>query len=136
MAGLRLQGPTGLAFDAKNHLPLSTSDGKMAVTGSRSGKAVTSFPIPDRVDSNGFDPATGLAFASSGTGVLTIAHEDAPDSFTVMQTARTQPSGRTMWLDPASHIVYVPVGSTTEGVNGRAQVTPNTMKILVLAMGK
>ena len=60
------EGPTGLAFDAQNHLLLSACDGKMAVTDSRSGKAVTSFPIADRVDGNGFDPDTRLDFASSG----------------------------------------------------------------------
>jgi DNA-binding beta-propeller fold protein YncE len=125
-------GPTGLAFDPRNHLLLSACDGKMAVTDSRSGKAVTSFPIAPRVDGNGFDAATGLAFASSGTGVLTIAHEDAPDTFTVVQTAKTQPSGRTMWLDPVSHKVYVPVATTTAVPNGRAQVVPGTMRILVL----
>jgi len=128
------EGPTGLAFDAKNHLLLSACDGKMAVIDSRSGKAVTSFPIAERVDGNGFDAATGLAFASSGTGVLTVAHEDAPNKFTVVQTAKTQPSGRTMWLDPATHRVYVPVAMTTPGPNGRAQLTPGTMKILVLGM--
>ena len=66
MAGC--EGPTGLAFDAKNHLLLSACDGRMAVTDSASGRAVTSFPIADGVDGNGFDPSTGLAFASSGTG--------------------------------------------------------------------
>jgi hypothetical protein len=128
--------PTGLSFDAKNHLLLSACDGRMAVTDSTSGKAVTSFPIAARVDGNGFDPGTGLAFASSGTGVLTIAHQDARDKFTVVQTATTMPSGRTMWLDPASHRVYVPVATTTQGANGRAQITRGTMKILVLAMGQ
>jgi len=127
------EAPTGLAFDAKNHLLLSACDGRMAVTDSRSGKAVTSFPIGTRVDGNGFDPGTNLAFASSGTGVLTIAHEDAPGKFTVVQTAKTQPSARTMWLDPASHRVYVPAADTTTGPNGRAQMAPNTMKVLVLA---
>lgn len=127
------EGPTGMAFDAKTHLLLSACDGTMAVTDSRSGKAVTSFPIAEGVDGNGFDPATGLAFASSSTGVLTIAHEDAPNKFTVVQTAKTQPSGRTMWLDPSTHDVYVPVATTTPGPNGRAQITPNTMKVLVLA---
>jgi DNA-binding beta-propeller fold protein YncE len=124
--------PTGLAFDATNHLLLSACDGRMAVIDSTSGKTVTSFPIAGRVDGNGFDPATGLAFASSGTGVLTIAHEDAPDTFTVVQTAQTQPSGRTMWLDAVSHRVYVPVATTTPGPNGRAGIAPGTMKILVL----
>jgi DNA-binding beta-propeller fold protein YncE len=128
----KCEGPTGLALDAKNHLLLSACDGRMAVTDSRSGKAVTSFPIGTRVDGNGFDPATGLAFASSGTGVLTIAHEDAPNTFTVVQTVKTQPSGRTMWLDPATHRIYVPVAATTTGPNGRAQITAGTLKILVL----
>jgi hypothetical protein len=126
------EGPTGLAFDAKNHLLLSACDGRMAVMDSTSGKAMTSFPIAGRVDGNGFDPATGLAFASSGTGVLTIAHEDAPNKFTVVQTAKTQPSGRTMWLDPSTHRVYVPVAMTTPGPNGRAGIVADTMKVLVL----
>jgi len=130
------EGPTGLAFDARNHLLLSACDAKMAVTDSRTGKAVTSFPIGDRVDGNGFDPATGLAFASSGTGVLTVAHEDAPNLFRVVQTVKIQPTGRTMWLDPSTHRVYIPVAATTPGPNGRAQITPNTMKVLVLAAGK
>jgi len=126
------EGPTGLAFDPTNHLLLSACDGKMAVTDSRSGKPVTSFPIAPRVDGNGFDAATGLAFASSGTGVLTIAHQDAPDKFTVVQTAKTQPSARTMWLDSVSHKVYVPVATTALGPGGRPQVVSGTMKVLVL----
>ena len=129
------EGPTALAFDAAHHLLLSACDGTMAVTDSTSGKAVTSFPIADDVDGNGFDPATGYAFASSRTGVLTIAHEDAPNRFTVMQTLKTQPSGRTMTLDLGSHNVYVPVAMTTRGPNGRMQITPNTMKVLVFGLG-
>ena len=127
------EGPTGLAFDARNHLLLSACDEKMAVIDSTSGKTVTSFPIAGRVDGNGFDPATGLAFASSGTGVLTIAHEDAPNKFTVVQTVKTQPTGRTMWLDPSTHRVYVPVAMTTPGPNGRAGIVTDTMRVLVLA---
>jgi len=130
------EGPTGMAFDPKNHLILSACDGKMAVVDSTSGKTVTSFPIAADVDGNGFDPATGYAFASSRTGVLTIAHEDAPGKFTVVQTLKTAPSGRTMTLDAATHNVYVPVATTTAGPNGRAQITPNTMKVLVFGMGK
>ena len=130
------EGPTGLAFDAKNHLLLSACDDRMAVTDSASGKAITSFPIAGGVDGSGFDPATGLAFASSGTGVLTIAHEDAPNKFTVVQTAKTQPSGRTMWLDVETHNVYVPVAATTPGRGGRPQIITDTMKVLVLGAMK
>jgi DNA-binding beta-propeller fold protein YncE len=131
---LGCEGPTGLAFDATNHVLLSACDGKMAVTDSRTGKSLGSFPIGGGVDGNGFDPATQLAFASSGTGVLTIAHEDAPGKFRVVQTVMTKRSGRTMYLDPISHRVYVPVGDTAPGVNGgRALLVPNSLTILVLA---
>jgi hypothetical protein len=127
------EGPTALAFDARNHLLLSACDRRMAVVDSRAGKAVTSFSIAAGVDGNGFDPATGLAFASSGTGVLTIAHEDAANAFSVVQTVKTQPSGRTMWLDATTHRVYVPVAAATAVANGRPRPTPGTMKVLVFA---
>jgi DNA-binding beta-propeller fold protein YncE len=125
-------GPTGLSFDARNRLLLSACEGRMLVIDSGSGKPVTGFPIGTAVDGNGFDPETGLAFASSGAGVLTIAHEDAPGRFTVVQTVKTQPSGRTMALDPGTHRVYVPVASTSAGSSGRAQIAAGTMKVLVL----
>lgn len=133
MAGC--EGPTALALDAAHHRLLSACEGRMAVTDSASGRAVTSFPIAGGVDGNGFDPATGLAFASSGTGVLTIAHQDTPDTYSVVQTVATQPSGRTMWLDPATHEVYVPVGTMAKGSDGRSRVVPGSMKVLVLAPG-
>ncbi|MEO5818923.1 MAG: YncE family protein [Vicinamibacteraceae bacterium] len=127
------EGPTGLAFDEANHLLLAACDKRMAVVDSASGQPVTSFPIADRVDGNGFDPTTKLAFASSGTGVVTIAHQDARDRFSVVQTLAVQPSGRTMFLDPQTHRVYVPVATTTPVPNGRPQVVPGTMKVLVLS---
>ena len=128
--------PTGLAFDAANHLLLSacSDSGTMAVIDSTSGKTVSTFPIGTGVDGNGFDPETQLAFASSGSGILTIAHQDAPGRFTVVQRVDTQPSGRTMWLEPTTHRVFVPVAATTPDANGRRRVTPGTMKVLVLSI--
>jgi len=43
-----------------------------------------------------FDAATQLAFASCGDGTVTIAHEDAPDKLTVVQTLKTARGARTM----------------------------------------
>jgi len=37
-----------------------------------------------------------------------------------------------MWLDPATHRVFVPVATTTPGPNGRAGIVADTMKVLVL----
>jgi len=127
------EGPTAMAFDNKNHLILSACDGHMAVVDSRTGKVVTSFPIGEEVDGNGFDAATGYVFAASRAGTLTIAHEDSPGKFTIVQTLKTQPSGKTMTVDPVSHRVYIPAATTTPGPNGRAVITPNTMKVLVVA---
>jgi hypothetical protein len=108
----------------------------MAVVDSTSGALVTSFAIPKGVDGNGFDPETRLAFASSGTmGVLTIAHQDTPRTFTVVQTAKTERSGRTMWLDATTHRVYVPAGTTAPAASGRPQVVPGTLRVLVLGPG-
>jgi DNA-binding beta-propeller fold protein YncE len=126
-------GPTGLAFDARNHRLIASCDGSTAIVDSTSGKTVTHFPTASRVDGNGFDPASRLAFASSGAGVVTIAHEDAPDRFTVVQTLQTQASGRTMYLDPVTHRLYVPVGTTTPGASGRPQVVAGSMKVLIFA---
>jgi len=127
------EGPTAMAFDAKNHLILSACDEHMAVVDSRTGTAVTSFPIGEEVDGNGFDAATGYVFAASRAGSLTIAHEDAPGKFTIVQTLKTQPSGKTMTVDPVSHRVYIPAAMTTPGPNGRQVIAPNTMKVLVVA---
>jgi hypothetical protein len=128
----KCEEPTGLAFDEQNHLLLSACQGSMAVVDSRSGTVVTRFPIAEGVDGNGFDPITRMAFASSGRGVLTIAHQDSPRAFTVVQTLSTRPSGRTMWLDPTSHRVYVPAGTQAPGASGRPSVVPGSLKVLVL----
>jgi hypothetical protein len=40
-----------------------------------------------------------------------------------------------MTLDLGSHNVYVPVAMTTRGPNGRMQITPSTMKVLVFGLG-
>ena len=117
------QEPTGMAFDVRNHLLMSACQGSMAVVDSTTGAIVTRFPIGEGVDGNGFDPATRLAFASSGRGVLTIAHQDSARTFTVVQTLETRRTGRTMWLDPDTHRVYVPAG------NG-------SLKVLVLGAGE
>ncbi|HZQ46176.1 MAG TPA: YncE family protein, partial [Verrucomicrobiae bacterium] len=71
------------------------------------GKVVGSVDIGSGVDANAFDPETQLAFSSNGDGSTTIAHEDAPDKITVVQTLKTEPRARTMALDPKTHRIYL-----------------------------
>ncbi len=73
----------------------------VAVTDMKTGKLVTTFPIGDGVDANRFDPASGYVFASNGqSGTLTVAHEDTPDKYSVLDNVPTAKGARTMELDP------------------------------------
>src|ERR1700689_3519920 len=74
--------PTGLAIDVKNHrLFAGCANKMMAVMDSDSGKVIATPPIGVGVDSNQFDRGTGYAFASNGSGTLTVVHEDSPSQF-------------------------------------------------------
>ena len=82
----------------------------------KSGKLVATFPIGDGVDANRFDPATGYIFASNGeSGTLTVAHEDSPDKYSVLDNVPTAKGARTMELDPKSHHVFVVTQDTKPG---------------------
>jgi len=45
-------------------------------------------------------------FTASGDGTLTVAHQDTPDKYTVVQTIETPLFNRTMALDTRNHNIY------------------------------
>jgi hypothetical protein len=86
-----------------------------------------------------------LAFASCGDGTTTIAKEEGPDKFTVVQTLATQRGARTMALDPRTHKIYLATAQfeaqqPPPPANGerrqRPRMVPGTFKILVYGMEK
>jgi hypothetical protein len=98
--------PSGLAIDAKNErLVVGCHNKMMAFVDGSTGKVVGTVAIGTGVDANKFDPGTGFAFASCGDGTITVAHEDSPDKFTVVDTIQTQNGARTMAVDYANHTV-------------------------------
>jgi YVTN family beta-propeller protein len=109
--------PSGMAADLAHGRIFSGCDNKMiAVTDMKTGKVVAQIPIGEGVDANRFDPATGLVFSSNGeSGTLTIAHEDSPAKFTVLQELKTADGARTMELDPKSHRAYLVTADRTAG---------------------
>jgi DNA-binding beta-propeller fold protein YncE len=137
--------PSGLAFDvAHKRLFAGCGNKMMAVVDATNGKVVATVPIGDGVDANGFDPATGFAFASCGDGTLTVAHEDTPDKYTVVETVKTMPRARTMTIDPGTHNVFTvtadfapppaPAAGTPPppgGRGGRAQMVPGSFTLLI-----
>lgn len=132
--------PSGMAMDVAHGRVFSGCDNKMiAVTDMKTGKVVTTFPIGDGVDANRFDPATGLVFSSNGeSGTLTVAHEDAPGKYTVLDNIPTASGARTMELDPKSHRVFVvtadrkPGTPTADNPHPRAVPIPGTFRLIIL----
>jgi YVTN family beta-propeller protein len=132
--------PSGMAADLAHGRIFSGCDNKMiAVTDMKTGKVVAQIPIGEGVDANRFDPATGLVFSSNGeSGTLTIAHEDSPNKFTVLQDLKTADGARTMELDEKSHRVYVvtadrkPGTPTAERPKPRPVPVPGTFRVMVI----
>ncbi|HEY6464492.1 MAG TPA: hypothetical protein VIY69_00790 [Candidatus Acidoferrales bacterium] len=103
------ESPSGLAIDAAHdRLVVGCHNNMMAFVDSTNGKVVGTVPIPGGVDANRFDPGTAFAFAStgSGEGAITVAHEDSPDKFTVVDTIPTMAGARTMAVDYGDHAIY------------------------------
>jgi YVTN family beta-propeller protein len=131
--------PTGLAIDAKNHrLFAGCANKMMAVMDSDSGKVIATPPISVGVDAEAFDPGTGFAFASTGSGTLTVVHEDSPSQFTVIDDVPTQTGARTMALDPKTHEVYLvtadftpPPAPTADNPHPRGGMVPDSFVVLV-----
>ena len=134
------QEPSGLAIDVKNRRLFAGCDNKMmAVVNADTGKVITTLPIGEGVDANGFDPGTGFAFASCGEGVLTVVHEDSPDKFSVVENVATEHGARTMALDPQTHRIYLvtakfgpPPAATAGQEHPRPPILPDTFEVLVV----
>jgi hypothetical protein len=80
----------------------------LVVMDADSGKLVgPAFPIGDRVDTNVFEPETGMLAAATREGLLHIFHEDSPDKLTLVETVKTEFGAKTMGLDPKTHRLYL-----------------------------
>jgi YVTN family beta-propeller protein len=135
------ESPSGLAIDAEHEILIVGCHNKMmAFVDGNSGHVIGTVPIGQGVDANRFDPATGFAFASCGDGTVTVAHEDSPDKFTVVDTIQTQSRARTMELDTSNHNLYLvsadfgPIpAATTEQPRPRPPMIPDTFTLLIFA---
>jgi DNA-binding beta-propeller fold protein YncE len=78
----------------------------MVVVNSDNGKVVAAPPIGGDPDGNGYDPGTGMAFASCRDGFVSVIHQDSADKYTTVGNINTQAGTRTMALDTKTHRVY------------------------------
>lgn len=135
-----LEEPSGLAMDVAHRRLFAVGSNKlMAVIDPDKGKVVTTLPIGDGADAAAFDPGKGLIYSSNGEGTLTVVHEDSPDTYKVLEQAPTQKGARTMALDEATHLIYLPTAEygpapapTAEKPHPRPSMVPNSFQILVV----
>jgi DNA-binding beta-propeller fold protein YncE len=129
---------SGLALDSARHrLFVGCRNRLMLMMDATSGKVLASVPIGSGVDANAFDPGTGLAFASSSDGTLTVARADGGDALGVVQTLSTPLRSRTMTIDPTTHRLYVAAAEFTsvaagpDGKPQRPQAVSGSFKVVV-----
>ncbi|HKS80371.1 MAG TPA: hypothetical protein VJR23_02595 [Candidatus Acidoferrales bacterium] len=135
------ESPSGLAIDAAHErLFVGCHSKVMAFVDANSGKVLGTVPIGQGVDANRFDPGTGYAFASTGDGNITVAHEDSPDKLTPVDSIETMRGARTMEFDPASHNLYTvtaefgPAPETPAGQRPRRPpMVPGSFTLLVMS---
>jgi len=133
------KNPSGQAIDvADSLLIIGCHNGLMEFWDYAHGKVAGTVPIGKGVDSNRFDPGTGLAFASCGDGTITVAHEDAPDKFSVVQTIETMKGARTMALDTGNHNAYTvsaefgpPPAPTPKNPHPWPTIKPDTFTLMI-----
>lgn len=132
-------GPSALAADTKNHRLFAACDKMIAVFNPDTGKVVATPAIGGDPDGNGFDPGTGLIFATVREGFLSVIHQDSPDKYSVVGNVNTQFGARTMALDPKTHHVFTETADfkaagapTPDNPRPRPQAIPNTFVILEL----
>ena len=131
--------PVGMAMDAKKHLLFigGRNPQKLIVMSAVDGKVIADLPIGAGVDATKTDG--DQVFASCGDGTLTVAGEKG-GKWVVEQGVKTPSGARTMSVDSASHIIYLPTAEFETPAAGtpaprRPPMKPNTFMIVEVGHG-
>lgn len=130
---------TAMAMDVKHHrLFIGGRNKLLAIMDAESGKVIQTFPIGAGVDTNIYEPETGLLFTATREGTLHIFHEDSPDKFTPVENVKTEFGARNAALDPKTHRIFIDTGDfapapapTTEQPNPQPTPVSGTFRLLV-----
>jgi len=104
--------PSGLAIDvATNRLFIGCGGSKtLVVMDASNGKSLGNFPIDD-CDGVAFDPELKQAYVSNRTGTMTVVKELSADKFQFIENVPTENGARTIAIDPATHLLYLPAAT-------------------------
>jgi YVTN family beta-propeller protein len=132
------ESPSGLAIDVGHDHLFAVCDGKkMAIASTKDGKQVGTAEIGDGPDAAGFSTKEGLAFASSGDGILAVI--DVLHGFKTIELLPTMKGARTMAYDEGTHRVYVvsaEMGArpepTAANPRPRPAIVPDSFQVVVI----
>lgn len=133
--------PSSMDMDrAHDRVFIGCRSGEMIVVNADSGAVVANQPIGPGVDAVEFDDQRGLIyFSTGGDGNLWVFHEDGPDKYTLLETAKTQQGARTLAVDHKTGKVYLssaqfgpPPTPAPGGRQGRGQMVPGSFSVLVV----
>jgi DNA-binding beta-propeller fold protein YncE len=132
--------PTALAMDVEHRrLFVGGRNKTLSIVNADTGKVLQTFPITNGVDTNIYDPDSGLLYLSTREAIH-IFHEDTPDKFTEVETVKTEFGAKTMGLDTRTHRLFldtadfVPLPPATHGEphpDSERIPAPGTFRLLI-----
>jgi len=136
--------PSGLAIDTETNRLFSVCGNKlMVVIDASNGKVITTLPIGDGCDGVAFDAQKKLVFSSNGEGTITVVKEENANTFSVLETVKTQKGARTIALNKTTNQLYLPTAEfgakpepTAENHKPRASILPNSFVVLMVENNK
>lgn len=130
------ESPSGLAIDRKLHRLFSVCDNRqLAVTNAENGQVVARVPIGEGPDAVVFDEATSMVYSSNGeSGDITAVRQKDADHYSVAASIPTQPSARTLALDPKLHRLYLSAAkwASPPKEGARPDIVPDSFTVLTV----
>ena len=106
-----IEGPHGFQLDPAHGRAYVTGEGnaRLAVVDLVSGRVLHTYPVGREPDVVAMDPGRGRLFVASEAG--TIAAFDISGDSLVRLPAYDAPQAHSVAVDPATHLVYVPLAN-------------------------
>lgn len=133
--------PVAITMDPKSRRLFIGGRGPkmLVVIDADSGKVVGQpFPIGDRVDTNIYDPESGMVASATREGTLHIFHLDSPDKLRVVETVKTEFGAKTMGFDSKTRNLYLTTADfkpaaapTAKQPNPQPTAIPGTFRLLI-----
>lgn len=110
-----LKEPHGVSLDARQRLAFvaGQENGVLAVFDLAARKVLATRPVGKGPDVLAFDPAIGFLYVSSESGTVSVFREHGREL--VLEGEMAIPHAHTVCVDPATHLVYLPL----ENLDGR-----------------